>query len=244
MLKGIAAAASGMLPQMKRQEVIANNLANAGTAGFKRDRLFVEKLDAAQRAAAPKGEAWQLGNNVGIVVDFQQGPLDRTGSPLDVALSGDGFLVLQSPNGERYTRNGHLSVDSNGLLTTADQQPVMGQAGEINLPAGTATIGSDGTISVDGQRVDKLQIVRFADPRVLVRSASSSFEIGIPTAVPEADDVTAVHQGFLERSNVNTIEEMVNMITTYRFYEADQKAVRSQDDLQGRVVNELGRAPA
>lgn len=244
MLKGIAAAASGMLPQMKRQEVIANNLANVATAGFKRDRLFIEQLDAAQRAAAPKGEAWQLGNSVGVVIDFKQGSLDGTGNPLDVALSGDGFLVLQTPQGERYTRNGHLAVDSNGLLTGPDGQPVMGQGGEINLPAGSVGIGSDGTISVDGRRVDKLRIARFADPRVLVRAASSTFEIGIPTAVPEPDDTTVVHQGFLERSNVNSIEEMVNMITTYRFYEADEKAVRAQDELQGRVVNELGRAPA
>jgi len=244
MLKGIAAAASGMMPHLKRQEVIANNLANAATAGFKRDRLFVEKLDAAQRAAAPKGEAWQLANSVGIVVDFAQGPLDRTHNPLDVALSGEGFLVVETPGGERYTRNGHFSVDSDGLLITSDQQPVLGEGGEIRLPAGTVTIGTEGTISVDGQRVDKLRIVRFVDPRVLVRAATSVFEIGIPTASPEPDDATLVHQEFLERSNVNTIEEMVNMITTFRFYEADEKAIRSQDDVQGRVVNELGRAPA
>lgn len=243
MLKGIAAAASGMLPQLKRQEVITNNLANAGTAGYKRDRLFVEQLDRARAGAAPTEADWQTPNLIGVKVDFSAGPMDRTGSPYDLALAGDGFFVISTPDGERYTRNGHFTLTDEGVLTTADGNAVMGEGGEIRLPAGTATIGPDGTISVDGRPVGKLRIARFADPSVLVRAGSSLFAVGTPGATPEDMVNPDVRQGVLERSNVNTIEEMVSMITTFRFFESDQRAIQMQDDTLGRVVSELGRVP-
>lgn len=241
MLKGIAAAASGMLPQLKRQEVITNNLANAGTAGFKRDRLFVEQLNRAQAGNTQSVADWQTPNVMGVQIDFSAGQMDRTGNPYDLALAGDGFFVVSTPDGERYTRNGHFTLTDQGVLVTADGNPVMGEGGEIRLTADDATIGSDGTISVNGQRVDKLRIARFADPNVLVRAGSSLFAVGAPGAAPEDMGNPAIEQGMLERSNVSTIEEMVSMITTFRFYEADQKAVQMQDASQGRVVNELGR---
>jgi flagellar basal-body rod protein FlgG len=240
-LKGIAAAASGMLPQLKRQEIITNNLANAGTAGYKRDRLFVQQLDRAQAGAAPTEADWQVPNLLGVQIDFSAGPMDRTGNPLDLALAGDGFFVISTPDGERFTRNGHFTLTNEGVLTTADGNAVMGEGGEIRLPAGTTNIGPDGTISVDGQTVGKLRIARFADPSALVRAGSSLFAVGTPGVAPEDMDNAAVRQGMLERSNVSTIEEMVSMITTFRFYEADQRAVQMQDGALGRVVNELGR---
>lgn len=243
MLKGIAAAASGMLPQLKRQEVITNNLANAGTAGFKRDRLFVEQLDRA-RAGNPQSVAdWQTPSLLGVAIDFSAGPLDRTGNPYDLAIAGDGFFVVSTPDGDRYTRNGHFNLSDQGVLATADGNPVMGEGGEIRLPAGDAVIGPDGSISVDGRPVGKLRIARFADPNVLVRAGSSLFAVGTAGVGPEDMENPSVRQGMLESSNVNTIEEMVSMITTFRFYEADQKAVQMQDSAQGRVVNELGRVP-
>lgn len=244
MIKGIATAASGMLPSLKRQEVIANNLANAQTAGFKRDRLFVERLNEAQEAMVQGAQDWGATNQVGLVIDFAPGSLNRTGNAMDVAISGDGFFAVQTPDGERYTRNGHFSVDTDGTLQSVDGHAVLGDNGVIRLPAGEVTINTDGQISVDGRLVDTLRIVRFDDPRVLVRGGSTIFEIGIPTVAPQDDNQSAIRQGFLEHSNVNTIEEMVNMITTFRFYEADQKAIQMQDQVQGRVVNELGRAPA
>lgn len=243
MLKGIAAAASGMLPQMKRQEVITNNLANAGTSGFKRDRLFVQQLDRARAGDTQSVADWQTPNLLGVQIDFSAGPMDRTGNPYDLALAGDGFFVVSTPDGERYTRNGHFNLSDQGVLTTADGNPVMGEGGEIRLPADDATVSSDGSISVDGRTVGKLRIARFADPNVLVRAGSSLFAVGTAGVGPEDMENPAVQQGVLESSNVNTIEEMVSMITTFRFYEADQKAVQMQDSAQGRVVNELGRIP-
>jgi flagellar basal-body rod protein FlgF len=244
MIRGIATAASGMLPSLKRQEIITNNLANAQTAGFKRDRLFVERLNDAQQTIVEGTANWGNTNTVGVIIDFAPGALNRTGNPMDVAISGDGFFVVQTPDGERYTRNGHFSIDPDGTLTSAEGHSVMGSGGEIRLPAGSLMIDTEGNISVDGQHVDKLRLVRFDDPRVLVRGGSTIFEIGIPTVSPQEDTQSAVRQGFLEHSNVNTIEEMVNMITTFRFYEADQKAIQMQDQVEGRVVSELGRAPA
>ncbi|GAB4317081.1 MAG: flagellar basal-body rod protein FlgF [Candidatus Zixiibacteriota bacterium] len=244
MIKGIATAASGMLPSLKRQEVITNNLANSQTAGFKRDRLFVERLSDAQQAIVNGTEDWGAANQVGVIIDFSAGSLNRTGNPMDVAISGDGFFAVQTPDGERYTRNGHFSVDTNGRLTSVDGHAVLGDGGEIRLPAGEITINTEGEIFVDGRRIDRLRVVRFDDPRVLVRGGSTIFEIGIPTVSPQDDTRSAIRQGFLEHSNVNTIEEMVNMITTFRFYEADQKAIQMQDQVEGRVVSELGRTPA
>ena len=244
MLKGIAAAASGMLPQVKKQEAIANNLANAGTAGFKRDRIFVQDLTRAQAQAVQKSlPDWQLPQMIGVTIDFTAGALDRTDNPYDVAVAGEGLFAIQTPNGEQYTRNGHFQVSPEGVLITADGHAVLGEGGEIQLPAGTLTIGSDRTASVDGKIVDKLKIVRFSDPRVLTRAASSLFKIGVPGVSAEEDSTSMVRQGFLESSNVNTVEEMVNMITTFRFYEADQKVLKAQDQTLGRVVNELGRVP-
>ena len=243
MLKGIAAAASGMLPQLKRQEVITNNLANAGTAGFKRDRLFVEQLNRARAGDTQSVADWQRPSLIGVTIDFSAGPMDRTGSPYDLAIAGDGFFVISTPDGERYTRDGHFNLSDQGVLVTADGNPVMGEGGEIRLPAGDATIGQDGSISVDGRPVGKLRIAHFADPNVLVRAGSSLFAVGTAGVGPEDMENPSVRQGMLESSNVNTIEEMVSMITTFRFYEADQKAVQMQDSAQGRVVNELGRVP-
>ena len=243
MLKGIAAAASGMLPQLKRQEVITNNLANAGTAGYKRDRLFVQQLDRARAGAVPTEADWQAPSVLGVQVDFSTGPMEQTGNPLDIAIAGDGFFVVSAPDGERYTRNGHFVLREDGTLVTADDNPVLGDGGEIRLPDGNPEIAPDGSISLQGQRLGKLRIVQFADPNVLVRAGSSLFAAGNPGPGPEDMPSPNLRQGFLERSNVNTIEEMVSMITTFRFYESDQRAIQMQDAALGRVVNELGRVP-
>lgn len=242
MLKGIAAAASAMLPQMKAQEVIANNLANAATAGFKRDIFFEQSLSAAQSRSMGNDIAdWQMSQHAGIVVDFSSGALMRTDNPLDVAIDGGGYFVIETPDGERFTRNGNFLVSPDQLLVTSNGFPVMGLAGELRLSNGTITISTDGNVEVDGLNIGKLRIARFADPAVLVRSSSSLFMIGDSIAQPEDDSESVIRQGFLEQSNVNTIEELINMIVTMRIYESDQKAIRIQDDTLGRAIQDLGR---
>jgi flagellar basal-body rod protein FlgG len=241
MLKGIAAAASAMLPRIRAQEVIANNLANASTAGFKRDRVFDQNLSRAQASLLETVSDWQMPQTAGISIDLSAGSLERTDDPLHVAIDGDGFFVVSTPAGERYTRNGLLNVSPEGVLVTSDGLPLMGRTGEIRISAGTIAISEDGTVSVDGLDQGQLRIVRFREPGALVRSSSSLFAVGDTLALPEEDSESIVRQGYLERSNVNTIEELVDMITTMRIYETDQKAIRVQDDSLGRAVNDLGR---
>lgn len=239
MLKGISAAATGMLPQLKKQEAIANNLANAGSAGFKRDRVFVEQLARAQAGA--QAADWQVPQRIGLAIDFASGSMDRTDNPYDLAIAGDGFFVINTPQGPQYTRNGHFTVNPEGVLTTMDGNPVMGEDGVITLPPGSVEVGASGTVAVEGQAIGKLRVVQFADTSSLVRSGSGLFSIGAPGVQPRPDTASSIRQGFLESSNVNVIQEMVEMISTFRLYEADQKAIHAQDDLLGRVVNDLGR---
>lgn len=243
MLKGISAAATGMLPQIKKQEAIANNLANAASAGFKRDRVFVEQLSKAQTTGVPKAADWQIPQRIGLAIDFGSGSMDRTGSPYDLAIAGDGFFVVETPSGEMFTRNGHFTVSPEGVLTTAEGHPVLAEKGEIRLPAGTLEVSPSGVVSVEGQTVDTLRIARFADTGTLVRTGPSLFAPGTIAVPPEEDKTSSIRQGFLESSNVNVIQEMVEMIATFRLFEADQRAIRAQDELLARVVNDLGRVP-
>lgn len=241
MLKGIAIAASAMVPRMKAQEVIANNLANTLTAGFKRDRVFDVTLSKAQAKLEQTASDWQGTQSVGISVDYSQGPLEQTDNPLHVAIDGEGFFVVSTPDGERYTRNGNLVVAGDGVLATFDGHPLVGWAGDIQISAGAVEIGSDGNVSVDGLNVGQLLIVRFDDPGVLVKSSSSLFALGDAFVQPINDSESVIRQGFLERSNVNSIEELVNMIAAMRIYESHQRAIQVQDDTLGRAVNDLGR---
>jgi flagellar basal-body rod protein FlgG len=243
-LKGIAAAASGMLPRVTKQEAIANNLANSSTAGFKRDRVFLEDLSRAQ-SKMMKGEAdWQIPPRAVSAIDFSQGTMQRTDHALDFGIVGDGFFVASTPEGERYTRNGHFAMSASGVLTTSDGKPILGTDGQLQIPAGAITVSETGIISVDGRKVGSLKIVRFSDPNVLVRAGSSLLAVGAPGVTAQNDETSSVRQGFLESSNVSTIEEMVDMITTFRHFETGQKAIQMQDETLGKAVNELGRVPA
>lgn len=241
MLKGIAAAASAMVPRMKAQEVIANNLANTLTAGFKRDRVFDVSLSQAQAKLVQATSDWQGAQSIGISVDHSQGMLELTNNPLHMAIDGEGFFVVSTPEGDRYTRNGNLTISVDGVLATADGNPFMGWAGDIQIPLGVVEISSDGNVSVDGLNVGQLLIVRFDDPGVLVKSSSSLFALGDAFVQPINDSESVVRQGYLERSNVNSIEELVDMIAAMRIYESDQRAIQVQDETLGRAVNDLGR---
>jgi flagellar basal-body rod protein FlgF len=241
MLRGMAAAASAMVPRIRRQEVIANNLANVGTAGFKRDRVFERELGKAQAATEPQAADWMSGMQSDVEVDFSPGQLEETGNPLDLAIDGDAFFVVSTADGERYTRDGHMALSPDGVLSTPAGDPLAGTGGEIRLTQGTVAVGLDGSVSVDGLNVGALRLVRFDDPTVLARSDSSLFEIADPVAQPEDTIDSTVRQGFLERSNVGTIDEMVEMIAAMRGFEADQKSIQTQDESFGKAVNELGR---
>jgi len=231
MVKGIYTSASGMLARELAQEVLANNIANVETAGFKRDRIYFQKaLDGLTSAESA----------LRVVTDYREGPLIRTDNPLDLAIQGRGFFAVETPGGVRYTRNGHFSVNEEGVLVTADGYPVLGEEGpiELDLSEGPLSIGEDGTIKVGNSIVDRLRIEDFEDLKALAKEGAGLFRAQVEGRPAEE---FRVRQGFLEGANVSPVGEMVRMLANYRAYEAGQRAILAQDETLRKAVNEVGR---
>lgn len=243
-----------MLLELRRTETIANNLANAATNGYKRDELVAEAFpeiflhrfnDQAGPAyvspgyPAPVGRLGLGAAAVETASDLAAGPLTETRNPLDLALTGDGWFAVQTPNGVRYTRDGAFTRNAQGLLVTEGGYPVLGEQGPLALPTGAVEVGPDGTVAVGGQVVGRLRLARFAAGTRLSKEGDNLFLAGGPEQPP--DPGTAVRQGFIERSNVNTVREMIALISSVRGYEANQKLIQAQDELTQKAVNEVGR---
>lgn len=221
------------------QERTANNLANANTVGYKRDRLFVTALnERLNNELAPESDRLiQQG------ADLTAGALERTGNPLDVALRGGGFFeVMDEETGAlRYTRAGRFITDAEGTLRTPDGHAVQGTNGAIVLPTGggPVEVGADGTLRAGGQPAGQLRIVDFADPMALQRLDGASFAAG--DAVPEDLANPDVLQGYVETSNVSAITEMTDMIEQFRLFESQQKSIHTLDALLGQLVRDTGK---
>lgn len=258
MIRGLYTAAAGMLLESRRTDVISNNLANVNTTGFKKEDVLAEafpqmlmrRLDdpTSFPPGMPSIDQRPIIGMVGVGVaaqgtatDYTQGQVVQTGNPLDVALASEGFLVVETPRGDRYTRNGSFSLDDQGFLVTADGNYVLGEGGPIQVPQGASLqIGANGEIIVDGNLVDTLRVVNFAEPAGLVKEGDSLWMATVASGDAETIE-GEMRQGFLERSNVNSINEMLDLITATRAYETNQKAVQTQDQLLGKAVNEVGR---
>jgi len=229
-----------MLQRLSKQEVAANNLANINTTGYKRDGFFQRALvEAGQSLSGSYHPEWRNTDPTEVVVDFSQGPLKQTEGALDVAIQGDGFFTIQTPDGERYTRNGNFTLDPDGLLTTQTGYPVLGEGGTIMLQGGDVKINEKGEVMVDGMLVDALDIRDFERPYQMTKVAGEFF-LPKDGDQGEASENMAVFQGFLEESNVQSIQEMTEMLIVYRNYESDQRAVQMQDETLRKAVNELG----
>lgn len=202
-----------------------------------------------QPATQPNGAMTTVGKDarsVGVVTygatDFSPGAIRETGRPLDVALEGDGFLVVQTPRGERYMRAGNLTLDASGQLVTQQGDLVVGQSGPITIPPGDVTIGEDGTISVKGQQVDQLKVVRFDNPQAALVKEGASLFIATGNGRPLEANGTRVAQGSLEMSNVNSVSEMVAMMQNSREFESLQKSITMMmSDIGRKVSSELGK---
>jgi len=246
MIKGIQAAETSMRPKMMRLEVIANNLANVSTTGFKRERLFVQMLkDSSAPQADPTGELDGVKVTEGI--DLTQGSLQQTTNPLDVALQGRGFFVVDTPRGVRYTRNGSFHLATDGTLVNSDGFPVAGANGQIHFPdlqhlqQGTVSITETGEILVDKDTIGKLRVVDFADATGLKKDTASLIEAPPEKPVQEGPGpATAVKQGFVEESNVDGVEEMIAMTELQRSFETDQKVLQAMDDSLTKTM-EVGK---
>lgn len=244
----------------KRMELLANNLANVNTSGFKEDRPLFQVTDTggnalpgnpAVVAPAPSGGVLpvnlmsRLQNNlidfVGVKTDFSQGELQPTGNKLDLALRGSGFFAVSTPEGTRYTRSGNFGLNEEGTLVTQDGFPVLGKTGPIELEGEQVVVREDGAISAGNVTVDSLMIVDAPSPHLLRKVGGSLFAAsGLP--LPEKDpEEIEVLQGFLEASNVNVIKEMVTLIEVTRAYESYQKVVHSWNEVLSKSVNEIGR---
>jgi len=240
MIKGIHAAASSMLPRIQKQETIANNLANINTPGYKRESVFLQQFNALKSRQHKTESEWQVPMVDNVYTDFSRGALEFTGNDLNVAIDGDGFFVISSPEGEVYTRNGNFHLNQEGVLVNSDDLPVLSDNGEITTDGGDIHIGIDGLISINGEEAGKLMVVDFEKPYQL-----NKISAGLYRSEPDASQIdsefTYVRQGYLEKANVEVIQEMVDMIASYRNYESDQKAIQILDETLSKAVNEVGR---
>ncbi|GAM09676.1 flagellar basal-body rod protein FlgG [Geobacter sp. OR-1] len=250
MNSGMYAALTGNINAMKRMDIISNNLANANTSGFKRDRLSFETQlsQATGNAATPPA----LGDTVPIFsgdryfTDYSPGPMQQTGNTLDLAIEGDGFFTVTTPNGVAYTRQGNFQMDMTGRIVTSDGNPL---SPEITIPnnATQITVGNDGTVSayLPGETspvtVGTLQIVDFPKPYALQKVGSALFVPADPQVLPEPTTSAAISQGAIEGANVSTISEMVMLIENTRYFEACTKVVKSFDDMAAKAANDLGK---
>ena len=238
MLIRLQNSAAAMTAMMRQQERTANNLANAGTVGYKRDQTFVEALNERLDAElAPRSDQQPT-----QYADLGAGAMEETGNPLDVALGTDGFFVTtdEATGAERFTRAGRFTRDLDGFLRDPMGALVQGEAGPIQLPPqGTVGIQKDGAVQVDGQLIDRLRVVRFANPLALQRLDGAAFAAG--GQAPDEVEVPVVLQGFVEGSNADPVREMTDMIQQFRFFEAQQKLLQSQDQILGAVTRDLGK---
>lgn len=240
MLLRLENAAAAMNSLQHSQEQTANNLANANTTGYKRDRFFTEALNERLDAErAPRSD-----RRLQQVADMSPGAMKQTENPLDVALGGDGFFEVQPEEGDatHYTRAGHFTVGKEGTLRTPDGRPVMGEGGRIQIPVdeqGDINIAEDGTITAGDEQIGRLKVVNIDNPAQMERREGASFVAG--GATPEPMEDPTVLQGMVETSNVSPVEEMTNMIETSRQYEAQQRSLQSTNETLSRATQDLGQ---
>ena len=240
------AAYIGLSRQMtlrRELDIVANNIANADTTGFKVEQLMVGTEVGARARNDNVRPSVSFVMDTGVGRDYGQGALQQTGRTLDFAIEGEGaFFTLQDGAGEAYTRDGAFTLDPEGRLTTQGGLPVLADGGEIILdPAlGAVSVAPDGSISQNGQPVGRLSVVRFETLSVLVKSGDGLYRNTSNAQPMEATDAR-VRQGMLEGSNVNPILEITNLIEISRAYERITKLIEQSTDLSKRAVERLGR---
>jgi len=262
MIRGLYASASAMVADVLRQDIVANNIANATTPGFTRDCLGFESFPSVLIQACDRGPvlgAITQGSRAGgTYVDTQKGPACQTGGTHDVFIRGDGFFAIQDGDETVYTRQGSFAAGPGGLLVTQKGHTVMGIAGPIRVDSGAISVDARGWVRSRDATVGRLKVVRFGEQVRLVKNehgyltpdTAAVREPGMapygppaPRLAPGPDLVAEpdLEPGAVEMSNVNPVMEMVSLITVLRSYEANAKALQAQDETLARAVNDVAR---
>lgn len=244
MNSGIYSAVSGSLSAMRKLDLISNNLANVNTPGFKKDKMSFEGLLTGNLnpSPVPQGStADPLLQKENIYIDYSSGPVSQSGNPLDLALDGDGFFAVTTPEGTAYTRQGNFRTSVTGTLVTTDGYPVQGAGGApIRVQGSHVEIDSKGAVIVDGAESGTISVVDFDKPYNLTKIGSALFVSPDPQVTPQASKAQ-VQQGHIEGSNVDSISEMVQLIETNRYFEACSKVIKGFDDIAAKAATEIGR---
>ena len=227
-LQGILNTARTLSFYAHRQDVTANNLANANTDGFKADRVLAHTLPGTT-APVPVQET-----------DLRQGTFRETGRPLDLGLQGDGYFVVSTPQGERLTRGGSFRLDPAGHLANSQGDLVLGDGGPIVLQGGKIEVQGDGTIMVDGAGAGRLLVVNPDDPRQMLKEGFGRYSPGGEVHAVD-EDATQVRQGAVEEANLDPLLSMVDLVTIQRAYAANVDALKAMDSVLGAVTNDVGK---
>lgn len=257
MIRGLYASGWSMIANGRKMDIIANNISNVNTNGYKKDsvifesfpELLVKRVNDYRSIANPSGYigTMEISSDVGEVFTYyQQGKLTRTGNKLDFAIhddTGNSFFTvgIAEPDGgmrELYTRDGAFTINSGGFLVTREGYQVMGQNGPVWLQDSQFTVGEDGSIIINGEVVDRFLIRCFENTGTLRKVGMNL--VSSTEQTQEQQFSGKVLQEFVEESNVNIIREMVDMITVLRAYEANQKMIQIQDGTLEKAVNEVG----
>jgi len=229
-------------------DVIANNIANASTPGFKRETAkFEEYVTYVRPSETQTGpQALSFVKDAGIVRDIGQGELSSTGATLDFAINGKGFFAVQTPQGMRYTRDGHFTLNQDGQLVTSDGNAVQGDGGNITITPddGTVSVGPDGTISsiLNGasNQIGKLRVVTFPNERAMTKEGANLYST---TQAAATSTESTVVQRMLEGSNVKPVIEISHMVEVMRAYEMTATMTNSQEQLMRQAIDKLGSMP-
>ncbi|MFN7286373.1 MAG: flagellar basal-body rod protein FlgF [bacterium] len=250
MENSLLVALSRQVALQRELDVVANNVANVNTTGFRREGVQFEEFllsrgsaDAFQRP----DRRLSFTQDRATYSDFQPGQMEVTNNPLDVAIQGDGFFVVQTPNGERYTRAGAFQLDNQGRMVTVSGEPVLSDSGPITITAedGAVSIGRDGSVATEQGTRGRLRVATFASPQFLIKEGNGLFRApdGVAPAVP-ADGTVRFVQGMREGSNVKPVLELSRLIELNRAYVSVSSLIQRGDELRKSAIQTLSEIPS
>jgi len=236
MINGIGILASVAKRQIAKLNSATNNIANVDTPGFKAELLYF--LEGSGTETISEGASMQ---ESAMAVDYSPGSIRKTGNVLDLAINGEGFFAVQGKDGIAYTRDGRFTLNEDGELVTLSGEYVLGRDGKIVIEGNDVQISERGVISVDGNEADVLKVVNFDNPSALVKSGAALYRNPNDQAVADEVDNASVQSGHLERSNVQVIREMIEMINIQRTFESYQKAIQTISEQDKLSTNRIGK---